>query len=379
MIPFSKTSRSLFLRFAVLLVFLGGIASSAVGQLRPDDPSIADNLLVWLTDPGSTYQQNDGVWLDSSGNENNASTFVGARDGVEFAPLELSTESVEEGLFAGQDIDFLLSADGFDGLRTPSLNGGVGFEELTFVVLSMYGNAASLNRHVGIGSFHDDDLRSAYHLAADGSIRKDNGNVPGTIPIPEDFFVRGSVLADEGFGPEVLDLYIDDLGVDFNLDLVPFDSPGTADDRLYVSDLREDFADNRIVQVAFFDAPLSEEQVTGIAEWMIANPNTGSDNPPVLAPTGPVCNPDTGGDIDGNGAVEFADFLTLSANFGTDVESHEFGDLDCDGSVAFSDFLILSDNFGSAAGAASVPEPSTSLLAAMGMLCVGLLRHQRKN
>ena len=52
------------------------------------------------------------------------------------------------------------------------------------------------------------------------------------------------------------------------------------------------------------------------------------------------------GDADGNGVVDFADFLILSANFGRTDGSYADGDFDEDGSVGFSDFLILSGNFG---------------------------------
>lgn len=52
------------------------------------------------------------------------------------------------------------------------------------------------------------------------------------------------------------------------------------------------------------------------------------------------------GDVDGNGKVEFADFLVLSQNFGQDVSSREEGDLDGNGTVEFADFLLLSQNFG---------------------------------
>ena len=49
------------------------------------------------------------------------------------------------------------------------------------------------------------------------------------------------------------------------------------------------------------------------------------------------------GDIDGNGVVEFADFLILSNNFGQETDQ---GDLNGDGTVDFADFLLLADNFG---------------------------------
>ena len=76
-------------------------------------------------------------------------------------------------------------------------------------------------------------------------------------------------------------------------------------------------------------------------------------------PTAITCDPMNAGDFDGNGTVEFADFLLLSANFGREVPNHTFGDFDCDGEVTFADFLGLSANFGKSvdAGLEAVPEP----------------------
>jgi len=65
------------------------------------------------------------------------------------------------------------------------------------------------------------------------------------------------------------------------------------------------------------------------------------------------------GDVNGSGEVDFADFLILSANFGTVVDQGCCGDLDGDGRVAFADFLILSGNFGEATSLVAVPEPSS--------------------
>ena len=76
-----------------------------------------------------------------------------------------------------------------------------------------------------------------------------------------------------------------------------------------------------------------------------------------------ICSPNSMGDLDGNGKVEFADFLRLSSNFGLDVTHHSTGDIDCNGTVDFADFLILSNNFGKHTQAiTAVPEPSSSVL-----------------
>ncbi len=53
------------------------------------------------------------------------------------------------------------------------------------------------------------------------------------------------------------------------------------------------------------------------------------------------------GDFDLNGKVDFADFLTLSGNFGQqEAATWKQGDADGDGGISFADFLLLSTNFG---------------------------------
>lgn len=89
---------------------------------------------------------------------------------------------------------------------------------------------------------------------------------------------------------------------------------------------------------------------------------------------GPVCDPNSGGDLDGSGEVDFADFLILSGNFGQLTDTHLDGDIDCDGEVAFADFLQLSANFGTSIGAAGVPEPSAGWLSLMASIVLGMVR-----
>lgn len=111
----------------------------------------------------------------------------------------------------------------------------------------------------------------------------------------------------------------------------------------------------------WLDRVLTEEEVQSI--W-------------TAAIGGAPCTPGTG-DIDGDGRVEFADFLILSANFGQDGGAAE-GDLDCNGKVEFADFLTLSGNFGQDVGAAqSVPEPAALSLMMLGAIFVGVFRRRR--
>jgi len=67
----------------------------------------------------------------------------------------------------------------------------------------------------------------------------------------------------------------------------------------------------------------------------------------IIRSTGlPPETPRLAGDADGNGKVEFADFLIMSTNFGKQDAVWEDGDFDGNGKVEFADFLALSDNFG---------------------------------
>lgn len=85
------------------------------------------------------------------------------------------------------------------------------------------------------------------------------------------------------------------------------------------------------------------------------------------------------GDLNGDGAVDFPDFLTLSGNFNAEGVGYEGGDIDCSGVVGFPDFLSLSGNFGAMANGAvaSVPEPTTSALLSIAMLLGLSFRRKR--
>jgi hypothetical protein len=70
------------------------------------------------------------------------------------------------------------------------------------------------------------------------------------------------------------------------------------------------------------------------------------------------------GDLDGDGEVQFSDFVILANAFGTTVDPPGSGaDIDGDGEVQFSDFVILANNFGQSIDEAALlraaPQPSS--------------------
>ena len=87
------------------------------------------------------------------------------------------------------------------------------------------------------------------------------------------------------------------------------------------------------------------------------------------------------GDMDGLTGVDFADFLTLSGNFGVAEAAYTDGDLNLDGNVGFADFLILSANFGQGGEfggeVASVPEPDSLTVLLLAILALGYRRFNR--
>ena len=92
------------------------------------------------------------------------------------------------------------------------------------------------------------------------------------------------------------------------------------------------------------------------------------DSPAVNAVITAVTVSELAEDFDGNGTVDFGDFVQFSNAFGQDVPPADAQfDLDGNGTIGFGDFVQFSNAFGNMAGIAAVPEPASNLLLLMGL------------
>jgi ELWxxDGT repeat protein len=67
------------------------------------------------------------------------------------------------------------------------------------------------------------------------------------------------------------------------------------------------------------------------------------------------------GDVDGDGVVQFSDFVILANNFGRTDAGRGDGDLNADGHVDLADFVILANRFGQSRNQSATPSPSAPL------------------
>ena len=84
------------------------------------------------------------------------------------------------------------------------------------------------------------------------------------------------------------------------------------------------------------------------------------------------------GDTNLDGDVDFADFLSLSLNFGNPEANWTQGNYDGQDGTQFADFLALSANFGAVATPQNVPEPNLRVYTLLAFIVLGRKRPGRQ-
>jgi hypothetical protein len=265
----------------ILLASATLFANGHGATLAPNDPTVSGNLKLWLTDAANNFS--GGTWNDTSGNGNHATTVgtVNVAGAVTYGSptLNLIATTIDQNssavAFAGNANDLLVA---------PGLNGGAGFGALTiFTVynLTALSGTSNLTRPVGFGSISATQtlVGNVFNLAADPSIRKDNGNIgAGTYSAAHPTgtsFIRITRMdaggVDEWFNSTTtLNPVLTNAGTAFTV----------AVDDFYLGDLRagvtpvpgqgtavapSDFA---ISQVIVYTGALTDQQIADVNEWI---------------------------------------------------------------------------------------------------------------
>ena len=276
--------------YGPMMVSAGLFAIGYAQEIAPDDPAIASNLGVWFQDAENLFDQDAGIWSDSSGNGNDASPvgMVNVGGPVTFLGPTLST--VSGGSFSGSDLPSVRFSSGVeDLLQIEDINGGAGLSNLTiFVVYNVEqaGGDASLCRPVGIGSVAaiQQNLGDNYNLGSDPSIRKDNGFV-GAGAYSEVFPLQTTFIRSSRMSPAAIHEWFNSDGTLSQVFTTAGSSYTTGTDDFFMGDLRAGVApvpgvngtgisqsDFDVVQVIVYTDALSDEQVAGVNEWLANHP-----------------------------------------------------------------------------------------------------------
>ncbi len=260
-----------FLAFSLCLDLSGA-------PLSPSDPSLAANLVTWLADPASNFQ--DGRWYDLGPNRHNLTTVAGLTD------PEIITESPSSGLFSGKSFSSLFFSQSASELLTgPS--GAASYSDLTTVVVYRATQRDGNLRPFGIGSFNPlSPVAPSFphmNLATDPTIRKDNGSLAGhTIAHPLDrVFIRTTVF-DSGSSGSIKELFDGSTAYSSNSNHYTVNSG-----QLFVGDVRNPATPGNlsVAEVIVFNRALSEEEISGVEEYLVANIGTSRPAPRSAPPT----------------------------------------------------------------------------------------------
>ncbi|MEM1011777.1 MAG: PEP-CTERM sorting domain-containing protein [Planctomycetota bacterium] len=258
---------------------------ATASPILPNDPSVSGSLVLWAREAGTNF---DGTtWIDSSGNGNDLILPVGTSPAFTSPTVPTaSTFNATTGAFAGQNVDGILFSDSANDLLGTDLTTGSTLSEVTvFLVYSSDANGAgeSSVRPGGIGSPSalTGDVNN-FHLAADGSLRYDNGNNTGADDPADELLVRAARF-DSGI---VTNWQF--TGGTTNITIGPVDNGGsaannTSSDQFFLGDVRTGstssvagggLADSDVFVSAaiVYTGALTDDQVEGIIDFLTLSP-----------------------------------------------------------------------------------------------------------
>ncbi|MGB6220753.1 sulfatase-like hydrolase/transferase [Haloferula sp.] len=246
--------------------------------LPPDDPSLTSNLVTWLADPASNFE--DGTWYDLGPNRYKLTTVGGLTDPA------IITESPGSGLFSGKSFSSLFfSQSASELLSGPS--GASSYAALTAVVVYRATQRDGNLRPFGIGSLNPlSPVPSSLphvNMGTDPSIRKDNGSLIGhTIAHPLDrVFIRTTVFDSSGSG-SIKELFDGSTAYSSNSTHYTVNSG-----QLFVGDVRNSATPGNlsVAEVIVFNRALSAGEISGVEEYLVANIGTSRPAPRSAPPS----------------------------------------------------------------------------------------------
>ena len=299
--------------------------TAAAAELAPNDPSIAANLTLWLTNPDIDYDPGAGQWADSSGNGNDA-TGIGTVGTVTWNTPVLS--SIAGGTLTPTELDSVHFSGGTnDILATTGLNSGSGLSDLTIIAVFSVSDNNSLTRPVGFGSIAATQTNPGNHfnLAGGPSLRKDNGSITGysqSFPLNTPF-IRSARMDSSG-----VDEWFNTSGTPVAAITDGGSAFTTSTDLFYLGDLRAgattvpgfgsstSTAEIDVIEVIVYNAALSDSQIADINEWLVTN--LGGAPPPLVTTFTATPSLIASGESSTlEWAVERTDSVTISPTVGT--------------------------------------------------------------
>ncbi|QNN24506.1 LamG domain-containing protein [Planctomycetales bacterium ZRK34] len=247
-----------------LTALLVAVVSSVMVQpasadiVLPNDASLSSNLQLWLRgdDLTALYAGGDSIatWVDASGQGHDAVALANSTDGAQPTPspvtLDQPTFAIADvpALGIGSSSDVLMSAGNLFG-ATPT----------EFTIITVYETADSNNRPVGFGSYREGTTANNFNLAADGTIRKDNGFVAGPDD-PSTFYTR-SVVQDA----TTLTQYYN------GVQNINTSAQTVSTDQFYLGDIRQNVnAIQQIAEVIVYDRALTAGERLSVENYISA-------------------------------------------------------------------------------------------------------------